>query len=186
MKFITGIPYPLGVLLLFCLISGCAGSMSDITVPISMERLSGTILEQSRATRIEVVDLRRGSTMRRTVFNVSLGAITLSPPEAELVKELIADALQRVSGELGPPTIYCGIRTFDIVTPATPLYWDVTTRIELILRTRGHERTVSTEAVERTWIYPAAEIIRRVTTRALRDLSVAMEKELSSLLATPP
>jgi len=190
MKSIDRIPPFFSVLLFTCLLSGCAGAMSDVTIPISMANLADLDQTREPSARIEVVDLRRDSTMRRTAFNVSLGEITLSPPENELVKQMVADALQRVVSDGGRreelPTVYCGIKTFDIVTPATPLYWDVTTRIELILRIRGNERTVSTEAVERTWLYPSEEIIQRVTTRALDDVGVVLEKELRTILATAP
>ena len=164
--------------------------MSDVTIPISMANLADPVQTQEPSAHIEVVDLRRDSTMRRTVFEVSLGEITLSPPESELVKQLVADALQSVFSDDGRrgelPTVYCGIKKFDIVTPATPLYWDVTTRIELILRIRRNERTVSGEAVERTWLYPSEKIIQRVTTRALDDVAVHLEQELRTILATTP
>lgn len=164
--------------------------MSDVTIPISMANLAELDQTQEPSAHIEVIDLRRDSTMRRTVFEVSLGEITLSPPESELIKQVVADALQRVFSDGGRqrklPTVYCGIKKFDIVTPATPLYWDVTTRIELILRIRGVERTVSGEAVERTWLYPSEEIIQRVTTRALDDVAVRLELELRTILATAP
>lgn len=187
MKTILRLPSFFSVLLFTCLVTGCAGAMSDQTISVSMETLTDHGQEQGPADHIEIIDLRRDTTMRRTAFSVSLGKIILSPPERLLIKQLVANALRRVAGDGGRrgelPTIYCGIKTFDIVTPATPLYWDVTARIELILRFRGNERAVSGEAVERTWIYPSAEIIHRVTTQALHDTSVPLEEELRTLLA---
>ena len=172
------------------LLSGCSGAMSDVVVPVSLDTPPSVAQDQALPASVEVVDLRLDSTMRRTAFAASLGKVTLSPPEGELVKALVAKALQRIDGDLSllgvPPTIYCGIKTFDIITPATPLYWDVTTRIELILRARKKERTVSAEAVEQTWTYPSEEIIQRVTMRALHDISSAIEQELPALLAPTP
>lgn len=178
------------VLLTTCLISGCSGAMSDVTIPITLETLPELAQEQKSIARIEVIDLRRDSTMRRTAFTASLGEITLSPPESELVKQLVANALIRFASDNGVlgelPTVYCGIKTFDIVTPVTAPYWDVTTHIELVLRIQGNERTVSGEAVERIWVYPSEEIIQRVATQALRVVSVAIERELPKILVTTP
>lgn len=190
MKIIEMLPSFFFALLTTCLISGCAGAMSDVTIPITLETRPELAQEQKPTAGIEVNDLRRDSTMRRTAFTVSLGEITLSPSESELVKQLVANALIRLASDRGVlgelPTVYCGIKTFDIVTPATALYWDVTTRIELVLRIRGNERTVSGDAVERTWVYPSEEIIQRVATQALRLVSVAIERELPNILVTTP
>lgn len=190
MKGMGRFPSSFGLFLVICLLSGCSGAMSDVIVPISLGSPANIGNGQTLPANIEAFDLRRDSTMRRTAFNASLGAISLAPPESELVKQLVANALQRIDGERDrwgePLTIYCGIKTFDIVTPSTPLYWDVTTRIELILRVRGNERAVTGESVERTWIYPSEEIIRRVTTKALHDVFVAIEQALPILLAKTP
>jgi hypothetical protein len=190
MKIIEMLPSFFFLLLTACLISGCAGAMSDVTIPIALESLPELAQGQKPTARIEIIDLRRDSTMRRTAFSASLGEITLSPPESELVKQLVTNAIIRVASDRGVlgelPTVYCGINAFDIVTPATALYWDVTTRIELVLRIRGNERTVSGEAVERTWAWPSAEIIQRVATQALRVVSVAIEQELPKILITTP
>lgn len=180
----------LGALLAACLLCGCSGVMSDVVIPLSPDNPFSVVQGQGPPARIEVIDLRVDSTMRRTAFAASLGKVTLSPPESELVKALVVNALQAIDGDGGrrgdPPTIYCGIKTFDVVTPATLMYWDVTTRIELILRVRKQERTVSAEAVEQTWLYPSAEIIRRVTNRALQDVSTALKLELPALLGPVP
>jgi hypothetical protein len=190
MKRFAKLPSFFGVFLIACLSSGCSGSMSDVIIPINLHSLSEPDQGQAPPANIEIVDLRRDSTMRRTAFSISLGKVTLSPPESELVKQLIINALQHVEGDRSrwkeKMTIYCGIKTFDIVTPAILMYWDVTTRIELMLRVLGNERTVAGEAVERTWVYPSEEIIGRVTTLALQQVAAGVNQELPVLLSLVP
>lgn len=181
----------LGVCLAAGILSGCSGAMSDVVIPIALGNPPGIDSGQAASAVVEVVDLRRESTLRRTTIGgISLGAIILAPPESELVETIVANALRTfVAGQPGTgdlPKLYCGIKTFDVVTPATALYWDVTARIHLVLRARGKDRPVSGEAVERTWVYPSQEIIGRVTTEALRQVAAATGKELPTLLALAP
>ena len=170
---------------------GCAGAMSDVVVPINLNGRAPEVRQEAAPADIEVYDLRRGSTMRRTTIGeISMGSIILSPPEKELVRLIVSDALQRaVAGRTPPsprPKVSCGIKAFNVVTPATALYWDVTARIELILRIEGVERTVAGEAEERTYVWPSAEIIGQVTTRALQQVASAVERELPLLLGASP
>jgi len=171
-------------------LSGCAGAMSDVVIPISLDGRPAEVRQETVPVGIEVYDLRRQSTLRRTTIgDISMGSIILSPPEAELVRHIVSDALQKTAaGRIPPPwpKISCGIKTFDVVTPATALYWDVTARIELILRVAGMDREVAGEAEERTYAWPSAEIIGRVTTRALQQVAAAAERELPLLLGTRP
>ena len=165
----------LALLLTTLLLSACAGAMSDTVINIQLEHAP------QPHSRIEVIDLRREATLRRTtVGNISLGAISLSPPETELVRAMVTKALQKAGVE--PPEVYCGILTFDIVTPATPLYWDVTARIELLLRVDGKERTARGMHVEQTWVYPSDAIIARVTKEALRQTEADVASALQELL----
>jgi len=172
------------------ILSACTGAYSDVTIPIELQ---GQLAEPSgeiRSEAITVIDLRRDSVMRRTVFNQSLGDIVLSPPETEIIRQQVESTLDRLSrpnSEMASwPNIYCGLKTFDIVTPATPLYWDVTTRIELILRVLGKESSVSAEVVERTWVYPSVEIIKRVTQEALQNIAAQIDTSLPALLEEAP
>jgi hypothetical protein len=171
-------------------LSGCTGAMSDVVVPISLDGRPPEVRQETVPVSIEVYDLRRQSTMRRTTIgDVSMGSIILSPPEMELVRRIVSDALQRTAaGRIPPPwpKVACGIKIFDVVTPATALYWDVTAHVELILRIEGWDREVAGEAKERTYVWPSAEVIGRVTTQALQQVAAAVERELSLLLGTRP
>ena len=114
-------------------------------------------------------------TLERTSVGVHLDDITLLPDESELVRGIVERALVHyIKGRdinAGPLKIFCGIKTFDVKTPSTAFYWDVTTQIEVILRVESFETTVTGENIERTWVWPSEEMITRVTINALNQLS---------------
>ena len=115
-----------------------------------------------------------------------MGRVTLEPPEVELIREIVpiqADALLAKTDPQATPLIQCGIRVFDIVTPATALYWDVTVRKEIVLRVAGQARTARGASIERTYAWPSEDIIQRVTHEALRRMAGESAKALSELLA---
>ena len=178
------------VLLALGLLCGCAGTLSEAMVSIDLGIPATTLSAPAPRAEIEIVDLRQGGSMSRTTIgDMPMGTITLSPPEQELVRQLVAEALRKAAGgrtlSVEWPKIYCGIKTFDVSTPATALYWDVTARIVLILRVRGADRQLSGEAVERTYLWPSEEVIGRVTTQALQQVSAAVDQELPALLTLP-
>ncbi len=140
--------------------------------------------------KIEVTDIRKEAELERTTIGgVSMGRISLEPPEAELIREIVeakADILLASWPDTqAPPTILCGIRIFEIETPATVVYWDINTNIELVLRVDGEDRIISGAATERTWVWPTQTIIERVTNEALKQLAGELEIALEELLRLP-
>jgi len=124
-------------------------------------------------TRVVVTDSRSETVFRRTtLFDIHMSHIELYPPVPELVRRMVevqADRLLASRSGDSPETVECNITAFDIRTPASLLYWDVETRIELILRVRGGTRSVSAAASERTFIWPSQEIIARTVREALHQ-----------------
>jgi hypothetical protein len=59
----------------------------------------------------------------------------------QAVVEAIGDDVLARRGQTEPETVLCGIRQFGIATPATPVYWDVNAKIQLVLRVRGQAMT---------------------------------------------
>jgi len=115
-----------------------------------------------------------------------MGRIALTPPTPDLVKAIVqaqADEVLTRRGITAPQTVLCGIRRFDITTPATVFYWDVNAKIELVLRVRGEDRTVLGLASERTFVWPSEGLIARVTTEALRQAAAETERALNELFA---
>ncbi len=174
------------LLALVTLLAGCASP--SIVVPID----TAQIVPQGSASRrvqVQVSDLRREANLERTTIGgISMGRITLQPPAEELVQAVVvakADQVLASRGVTEPQTVLCGIRTFEIATPATPLYWDVNAKIALVLRAHGQDRSVSGMATERTYVWPSEALIRRVTIEALRKVSAETESALAELFASP-
>lgn len=173
--------------LLLSVLAGC-GSMSDIKLQIDPGAIAARPGDSQRRALVEVIDIRKQARLERTTIgDVSMGRVALDPPEAELIREMVsvqADALLAQSpATQTPPWIQCGIRIFDIVTPATALYWDVTTRIEIVLRVSGQERSARGSSVERTYAWPSGEIIQRTTHEALRQVARESAEALRELLS---
>ena len=174
------------LLLLVTLLGGCATS-SNVLVPINMTPFVPAGAAVSRIAQVQVTDIRKEANLERTTIGgISMGQITLKPPVPELVQAVVeaqADKVLARRGVSGPQTVLCGIRSFEIATPATPLYWDINAKIELVLRVRGEDRSVSGMATERTFVWPSATLIEQVTNKALQQLSVETEHALEDLFA---
>jgi hypothetical protein len=110
------------------------------------------------------------------------------PQLTELVRAVVGsrlDAALARHGGAAPESVYCGMRVFDVITPATALFWDVTAKVELVLRVRASERALSGSATERTYAWPSEEIIARATAGALRQVAAELDKAFAELLAGP-
>lgn len=178
----------LGALLVAGGWAGEGRAMSDVTIIVDMAKLAPERTAAPRLAKVEVSDIRKSVNQERTTIGgISMGQITLQPPDAELVKGLVEGeanaALAKLGKDTAPETIYCGIREFQVETPATMLYWDVTTRIELVLRVAGQDRPVSAKATERTFVWPSQELIQRVTEKALAEAAAQSGRALEELLA---
>lgn len=172
---------------LAALLGGCA--TSNVVVPIDAAQIVPQAAAPARRAAVEVSDIRKEARLERTTIGgISMGRITLEPPAGELVRTIIQAKAEQVLASRGTAelqTVLCGIRTFEIATPATPLYWDVKANVELVLRVHGQDRTVSGTATERTFVWPSEALIQRVTTEALRKVGDEAERALAELFAAP-
>lgn len=139
---------------------------------------------------VEVSDIRESAALERTTIGqVSLGRIEVAPPLPELVGTIVAAKAGGIAfavppgGE--PPVIHCGLRRFTIETPATLLYWDIQSRIELVLRVGDQDREVVASAKARTWVYPSKALLEKVTREALLELADGLGPALTALAAAP-
>ena len=160
----------------------------DLVVTIDGGQAGLRKIEATRHAKLLINDIRKGVELERTTLGgMSLGKITLQPPVPELIQIAVEAKLDEVlerAGITDPQIVHCSIRIFDIKTPATLLYWDVNTTIELVLRVGNEDRIVPGTATERTYIWPSQEIIERVTTEALQQVSAKAEKALIDLFAS--
>ncbi len=177
-------------------LGGCAGENGDMArsfiVPVDLAALAPRDVAQAQRAEVKVTDIRHeGSFERTSLGGLSMGGFTLDPPEAEIIRAMVAQradlllSKHAVPGS-GPAVVLCGIRVFKISTPATLLYWDVTARIELVLRVGGRDRVVSGAATERTYVWPRQDMIRSVTQAALHSVGVEIDAALADLLAVAP
>jgi hypothetical protein len=124
---------------LVTLFGGCAAP--NVVVPIDTAQIAPHVKDTSSRVQVQVIDIRREANLERTTIGgISMGRITLQPPAEELVQAVVeakADQVLASRGVTEPQTVQCGIRTFEVATPAAPLYWDVNAKIELVLRPRA-------------------------------------------------
>jgi len=176
------------------LLAGCASDDLDpqVIVRIDPTRIVEAGGSAASGAKVKVIDIRQRAVREKAALGLNFGNIKLDPPEEMLVRKIVEASLEQVLSEPSladaprPAVVYCGIRAFDITTPATPLYYDVTTHIEIVLRIGRAERSVRATAEERTYIYPTREIIGRVTTLALKDIASQTKQALSGLVAEQP
>lgn len=170
---------------LFTLLAGCASQ--ELVVKIDTAPLATRDIQNGPAVTVEVTDIRKATNQERTTIGgMSMGRVILKPPEQELIRQIVQakaeDAFAR-HDTAAPRVVLCGIRAFQITTPATMLYWDVTARIELVLRVHDHDRVVSGSATERTYVWPSEEMIQRVTKSALDQVGQETGRALDALVA---
>lgn len=176
------------------LLAGCASpgekvavSNEKIAVSIDTAQVVNRAAEAPRRAKVELIDIRREATMERTTIGgVSMGRIDLKPPVLDLVRAVVqskADEVIAREGIAEPPTVLCGIRVFDITTPATLVFWDINTKIEIILRLRGQDGAATGSATDRTFVWPTEALISRVTTEALKRLATDTDRALTALFA---
>ncbi len=170
---------------LFAFLAGCASP--EVVVNVDAVPAASQHEPNGQAVKVEITDIRKATNQERTTIGgVSMGKVILKPPEEELVRQLVqakADEAFARHPKAAPRIVLCGIREFQVSTPATLLYWDVNAKIELVLRVHDRDRIVSGSATERTYVWPSQEIIRRVTQAALNRVSQETGQALAGLLA---
>lgn len=60
---------------------------------------------------------------------------------------------------------------FGVNTVTTPIYWDVVSRVRLVLKRNGKEYPLSGTSTERTFIWPGEPIIRRVVEESMKQVA---------------
>jgi len=168
------------------LLAGCSREPGEIVLSLGWAGESEQTVGATPAPPVEVIDIREHASLERTTIGgISMGPIRLDPPAEELVHALVERSLRKVLANPDlqpPPALYCGIRRFEIVTPATAVYWDIIARIELVFRAAGREDVVAAEASERTYVWPTAELLETVARRALDDIESKTPEAMTRLL----
>ena len=146
---------------------------------------------RASSVNVAVADRRARIVMEHTTIgHTAMSAVVLQPAETELVGAVIgaklAEAMAAQGGAAGAAPIACDITEFSITTPATMLYWDVTTDIALTLHAGDRSRNLAAHASKRTYAWPSTSLIQSTTIEALKAIAAQSGPALRELLATPP
>lgn len=170
--------------------SGCAESVSDITVtvPPYAPTAAGTALSRAPAQPVSVQPFtaQRGTGVlpgrigeRKTVGDISMGYVTLTPPPEVLLEDAITAEVtaagNRVSPANAPVRIAGEVKRFEFGTDVTALYWDVHIDAALDLEVssaRGAvRRSYSAKCSERTYSWPSESVIAGVARSCVADIA---------------
>ena len=116
---------------------------------------------------------------RKTVSNISLGMVTIQPTPGRLVGNAFRAELEaaghRSAKSAASVSIDGEVKRFELRTDVTVLYWDVFFNADVSVRIRNGavERNgdYSAACTERTYAWPGEELIARLITMCIGDLS---------------
>ena len=188
-------------LMLALLAGGCAG-LQNVMVnmgPYAPQRAEGAPAAARGTVRIEPVkDLRAnavGSLIgQRTAFaGVSMGDVEMSPLPTDVMGQMLRAEFAQMGYGVGSGaqfTVGAQLRQFQIVTPATALYWDINGSVEFAVTVtaqdgRKHDASYSAACTDRTYVNPSEDLIGKVLTGCVRDIGAKLRADaaLASFLA---
>ena len=178
------------VLLLFA--GGCAGPQNVLVNlgPYEPQHAEGANPAAPRGTvRIEPVRDARARAVgsligqRTTIGNISMGDVEMSPPPTDVMAQLLRTEFTqmgyRVVNSAQQFTVGAQLGEFQVMTPATAMYWDINGSIMLgvtVTAPDGKKRDASYVAActDRTYVYPSEEIIGKVVAGCVRDIGAKL------------
>lgn len=172
------------------LVAACAGTAGDVIVDIPAHKPSkGTsVLNDVPPAVIDISDFRQsvGTGVlpgrigeRKTVGDISLGMVTVQPTPSRLVRDAFKAEIEAAghrSARFAASVLIDGeVKRFELRTDVTALYWDVIFSADISVRVRNGaiEKSGDYSAVctERTYAFPGEELIARLVTKCIGDLS---------------
>jgi uncharacterized lipoprotein YajG len=168
-------------LLLFA--GGCASNVLVNLRPY--EPQAGNPTGSLAKIRIEPVKDARGDAVgsmigeRTTIGNVSMGGIEMNP----LPTDVMGRVLKTEFAQMGYAVVSAAeqfaigarLRKFQVLTPATALYWDINGAIELEVAVtaqdgRKHDAGYAATCTERTYVWPSEDIIGSVVSACVGNI----------------
>jgi uncharacterized lipoprotein YajG len=119
-------------------------------------------------------------------LGVSMGMIEMKPIPTEMMTQMLATELTKMGGKVVSAgeevRIAARLTKFQVVTPATPLYWDINGSIELDLSAiaqggRKHDARYAATCTDRTYVFPSEEIIRNVVSACVREIGARVRAD---------
>lgn len=187
------------------ILAACVGPSDEVVVKIpEHQALEGvSALQEVASTTVEigkfsqpvgtgVLPGRIGE--RKTVGDISLGMVTIEPPPAPLIREAFAAELEAAGhqevGSEGAALIEGEVQQFNLRTDVTAVYWDVVVdaAISTTVSTKVGTQTskYSTSCEERTYTWPGDDVIARVVSTCVDNLSDQFRNDeaIAKLLAS--
>lgn len=169
---------------------GCAG-LQNIMVnmgPYEPQRAEGAPAAARGAVRIEPVKDARASLVgsligQRTAFaGAPMGDVEMSPLPTDVMGQLLRTEFAQMGYGVGSGaqfTVGAQLRQFQVVTPATALYWDINGSVELAVTVtaqdgKKHDASYSAACTDRTYGFPSEDLIGKVLTGCLRDIGAKL------------
>lgn len=187
------------------ILAACAG-VRDITVaiPPHMTSRAASALASVPPTRIELREIRelQGTGLlpgrigeRKTLGNISMGLVSVSPPVGPLLTDMLRAELLAAGHRManGDPkvTITGEVRRFALRTDVTSLYWDVIVDAAVVVTATAHARSETRDytarCTERTYAWPSEEVIARVVRACIEDVARQFrdDREIAVVLSAP-
>ena len=172
------------------LLTACAGPAGDVVVRIPPHVASSTpsLLSRAASTTVDVRDIRETAGTgvlpgrigeRKTIGNLSLGAVTITPVPGEVVTDALKSELRaaghRVAADGASVVIDGTIQRFDLRTDVTALYWDIIGTTAVLVNVRSDGRSANGQYTatckERTYVWPTGDLIAQVISACVDDIA---------------
>lgn len=178
-------------------LAGCAADMGDVIVPVSPHQAAAgeSALARLPPTRIRIASVTDARGVagpagrigeRKTLGEISMGEVEITPPPIELLKVMLTSELEQAGHDVvdtdADVTVTSRLETFGLTTPVTLTYWDVTIDAAATLQAErvggtAFESSYSANCVERTYVWPSQDIIARMVTQCVGELAGALRND---------
>jgi hypothetical protein len=116
---------------------------------------------------------------RKTIGNISMGLVSISPPVGRLLADMLSAELMAAGHQLtdgmAQVTITGEVLRFALRTDVTTVYWDVVVDAAVMVIATGpvHRETGNYAArhMERTYVWPSGEVIARAVRACIEELA---------------
>jgi uncharacterized lipoprotein YajG len=167
--------------------------------PYSPQALATPAAAKTATIRVDSVKDARADAVggligeRKGYGNMPMGSIELQPNPIELIGQLLRAELTQMGYSVVASDAQLAVGTqllkFEVVTPATAVYWDINGTIEIALvanagTEKKHDARYSSTCTDRTYVWPSEEVIGKVITECISSIGAKIRNDttLANLL----
>jgi uncharacterized lipoprotein YajG len=172
------------------LLAGCVGD-TTVRVPAASHVGGPSVLATIPPLRVKLGSIpdrevrSQVAGEREAAFHVSMGGVGITQDVGALVRENLAEDLRagghRLVDQGEEVSVTDAVRTLDVRTDATMLYWDVVGRLGVSVTVQGtgasRELQYAAERTERTYVWPGGAIMERVLAECHDDVRHQMSAD---------